>query len=273
MSLFSGHFPFKDRHDAGQKLAESLMHLKDLHPVVLGLPRGGVPVAYEVARALDAHLDVLIVRKIGAPGHAELGLGAVVDGQHPQCILNEDVVQMVRPPEGYIEAERGRQLQEIERRRALYCGARPPVRVEGRTVIVVDDGIATGGTLRTALAALAISGPAKLVFAVPVAPHDALENMRRIPGVDEGICLYVPEWFRAVSQFYENFDQTSDEEVVELLGYAAQERLGEAAEEESPHGPVEELGAGSEIDAIPPDSVRDRRPPDSSLPQVEHPHR
>lgn len=265
---------FKDRHDAGRRLAQALMHLKDLRPVVLGLPRGGVPVAYEVARALDAPLDVLLVRKIGAPWHAELGLGAVVDGEHPQCVLNEDVVRMVNPPPGYIEAERERQMKEIERRRTLYCGARPPVRVEARTVIVVDDGIATGGTLKTALAALTTAGTAKLVFAVPVAPQETFDSMRRIPGVDEGLCLQTPPDFRAVSLYYQNFDQTSDEEVVELLGYATQYRLNEEDEESiSPHGAVEELGTGSEIDAIPPDSVRDRRPPDSSLPGVEPRHR
>ncbi len=208
---------FKDRHDAGRRLASALMHLKDAHPVVLGLPRGGVPVAYEVARALDAPLDVVLVRKIGAPGHRELGIGAVVDGAHPQRVLNEEIVRQLALPERYIEEEQERLIQEIERRRKLYCGTRAPIPLEGRTVIVVDDGIATGGTLKTALAALSKTGAATLVFAVPVAPQEVLENLRMTPGVDDGICLHAPPFFRAVSLYYDNFDQTSDEEVVELL--------------------------------------------------------
>lgn len=273
--IFDPH-PFMDRHDAGRQLADALMQLKDEHPVVLGLPRGGIPVAYEVARALAAPLDVLLVRKIGAPGHPELGLGAVVDGQHPQCILNDDIVRRVRPPEGYLVAEQERQVKEIERRRQLYCGARAPVSIEGRTVIVVDDGIATGGTLKTALAALARSGPAKLVFAVPVAPEEVLEGMRRDGTVDEGICLLAPKSFRAVSLYYTNFDQTSDEEVVELLNNYALE-LGasrtEGEEMHAGHGPVAELGTDSELDAVPPDAIRDRRPPDSAVPHADHPRR
>lgn len=270
MKMISDHTTFKDRHDAGRRLATALAHLKEADPVVLALPRGGVPVGYEVARALDAPLDVLLVRKIGAPGHAELGLGAVVDGRHPQCILNDDIVQMVQPPPGYIEAEQRRQLAEIERRRALYCGARAPIPLAGRTVLVVDDGIATGGTLKTALAALAQADVARLVFAVPVAPADSLSSLRAEPYVDEGACLLVPDWFRAVSLYYDKFDQTSDEEVVELLN-AAQCRPGHEHDHEGhparrAHGPIPELGAGSELDAVPPDASRDGLPPDSSMP-------
>lgn len=215
--------PFKDRRDAGRQLAAALMYLKEEHPVILALPRGGVPVAYEVALALEAPLDILLVRKIGAPSAPELGLGAVVDGAHHQLILNDDVVNMVRPPPGYIEAEAERQLVEIERRRIIYCGDRPPIAVEGRTVIVVDDGIATGGTMKTALAALAHAGVARLMFAVPVAARDALDTL--CENVGDGICLVVPEFFRAVSPYYIDFAQTDDAEVIGLLQAAAQESL------------------------------------------------
>ncbi|HEY0847265.1 MAG TPA: phosphoribosyltransferase [Noviherbaspirillum sp.] len=258
--------PFHDRHDAGRQLAAALMHLKDDHPVVLALPRGGVPVAYEVARALDAPLDVLLVRKIGAPGQPELGLGAVIDGAFPQRILNDELVRLVNPPEGYIDAETDRQIQEIERRRTLYCGAREPVRLEGRTVIVVDDGIATGGTLKTALSALSKRGVRRLIFAVPVAPEHILDEMRREAGLDAGICLLAPRSFRAVSLYYTEFDQTSDEEVVELLN---NNRLFRPENEENwrlPHGADDELGSGSELDSLPPDATRDRMPPDSAVP-------
>src|ERR1043165_6767518 len=129
---------FEDRRDAGRRLAAALAHYRDSRSVVLALPRGGVPVGFEVAKALAAPLDVLLVRKIGAPGHEELGLGAIVDGHDPQLVLNEDIVSAVAPPPGYIEAEKQRQLAEIERRRQHYLGDRSPIAVEGRTVIVVD---------------------------------------------------------------------------------------------------------------------------------------
>src|SRR5690349_18770054 len=132
---------FDDRADAGRRLATALMHLKDENPIVLALPRGGVPVAFEAATALSAPLDVILVRKIGAPRQKELGLGAVVDGPHPQIVLNEDVVRIVRPGDDYIRQETEREMVEIERRRALYRHNRPPVEVTGHTVIVVDDGI------------------------------------------------------------------------------------------------------------------------------------
>src|SRR5438477_9733546 len=146
---------FRNRPDAGRRLAVALAPYRESRPIVLALPRGGVPVGFEVAKALAAPLDVLLVRKIGAPGHEELGLGAVVDGHDPQLVLNEDLVRAVAPPPGYIEAEEQRQLAEIERRRQEYVGNRTPVAVEGRTVIVVDDGIATGATVKAALRGLA----------------------------------------------------------------------------------------------------------------------
>lgn len=254
--MFFDEPPFRDRRDAGRRLASALLHLKAENPVVLALPRGGVPVGYEVALALDAPLDVLLVRKIGAPGHAELGIGAVVDGQHPQRVMNDMVMRQVNPSPDYIEAEVKRQLDEIERRRKIYCGERPPVPVEGRTVIVVDDGIATGGTIKTALAALSQANVKHLTFAVPVAPVEVVDELYR--DIPDGICLVAPEYFRAVSLYYANFSQTTDEEVVALLDSASQRQPAE--------GEVGELGPGSELDAVPPDASRDRMPPDANLP-------
>src|SRR5436190_21558096 len=170
---------FRNRRDAGRRLAVALAPYRECRPIVLALPPGGVPVGFEVAKALAAPLDVLLVRKSGAPGHEELGLGAVVDGHDPQLVLNEDLVRVIAPPAGYIEAEEQRQLAEIERRRQEYVGNRTPVAVEGRTVIVVDDGIATGATVKAALRGLARNHPARLVLAVPVGPADTVEERSR----------------------------------------------------------------------------------------------
>lgn len=211
---------FDDRRDAGRRLAAALTRYHDSRPVVLALPRGGVPVAFEVAKTLAAPLEVLLVRKIGAPGHEELGLGAVVDGGDPQLVLNPDVVRVVHPPPGYIEAEKQRQLAEIERRRRQYVGERPPTPVEARTVIVVDDGIATGGTVKAALRGLSQHRPARLVLAVPVAPAESLEELAS--ECDDIVCLATPEPFFAVGPHYRDFRQTEDEEVIRLLGEARQ---------------------------------------------------
>jgi putative phosphoribosyl transferase len=211
---------FRNRRDAGRRLAVALAPYRESRPIVLALPRGGVPVGFEVAKALAAPLDVLLVRKIGAPGHEELGLGAVVDGHHPQLVLNEDVVRAVAPPPGYIEAEKQRQLAEIERRRRHYIGDRSPVAVEGRIVIVVDDGIATGATVKAALRGLAGNRRARLVLAVPVAPADTVEELSA--ECDELVCLATPDPFYAVGPHYGDFRQTEDAEVVRLLAEARQ---------------------------------------------------
>jgi len=209
---------FEDRADAGRKLAAALLHLKTETPIVLALPRGGVPVAFEVAAALAAPLDVVLVRKIGAPRQKELGLGAVVDGSHPHIVLNEDVVRAVQPGDDYIRQESAREMVEIERRRKLYRPNRPPLDARGRTVIVVDDGIATGGTMKAVLKALRDLQPKKLVLAVPVAPPDSLAEIA--PFADDVVVLATPEPFYAVGAYYRDFTQTSDQEVIDLLARA-----------------------------------------------------
>ncbi|MFC6488823.1 phosphoribosyltransferase [Nitratireductor sp. GCM10026969] len=216
--MFGTKTEFKDRPDAGRQLSEALEHIKEESPVVLALPRGGVPVAFEVAKAFSAPLDLLMVRKLGAPGHPEFGIGAVVDGKDPKLILNDEAMRIVNPPRDYVEAEMERQLAEIERRREAYFAGRQPTPLVGRTVIVVDDGIATGGTVRVALQAVRQAKAKRLVLAVPVAPRDTLDSMK--PDADEVVCLSAPLNFRAVGLHYANFDQTSDAEVVQLLDAA-----------------------------------------------------
>jgi len=206
---------FRDRQEAGQRLAAELTHLKEDRPVVLALPRGGVPVAFEIAKALSSPLDLLMVRKLGAPGHAELGIGAVVDGSDPQIVLNDEAMEIIRPSSDYIQAEMERQLAEIERRRASYFADHDPTPVAGRMVILVDDGIATGGTVRVALKALRRSSAARVVLAIPVAPRDTLDSLH--DDADEGVCLATPPDFHAVGLHYENFDQTTDAEVIRCL--------------------------------------------------------
>lgn len=210
---------FANRAEAARALAA---RLSDEHlpgpVVVLALPRGGVPIGAEVARRLKAPLDLLLVRKIGAPWQSELAVAAVVDGGQPEIVIDEGIAAAVGADRDYIERVAREEWREIERRRALYLAGRPPVPVAGATVIVVDDGIATGTTVRAALKALRRRGAARLVLAVPVAPHDTLLALQR--EVDRLICLAEPDPFRAIALHYVDFHQVSDDEVLAALAAA-----------------------------------------------------
>lgn len=213
---------FHDRHHAGKLLAEHLeRHLHDPAPIVLALPRGGVPVAYEIAVALHAPLDIFMVRKLGCPSQPELAMGAVASGG--LRILNQDVVDTLDIPESTIDQIARRELAELQRREEIYRPARPPaasVSIPGRTVIVVDDGLATGSSMRAAALTLRQQSPARLIIAVPVAPPSACRDLARC--ADEIVCLCAPELFYAVGAWYEDFDQTTDAEVKDLLLQAQQ---------------------------------------------------
>ncbi len=206
---------FPDRREAGRLLGEALTKLELDNPVVLALPRGGVPVGYEVAKKLGVPLDVLLVRKIGAPGHEEYGIGALVDGASPQVVIDEKAARMVGADKAYIDQTVARELAELERRRAAYC-THPPMQLAGRVVVVVDDGIATGGTVRAALKGLGQAGAQRVVLAVPVAPADILRELKSL--CDDVVCLAAPAPFYAVGAHYRDFGQTTDDEVIRLLG-------------------------------------------------------
>jgi predicted phosphoribosyltransferase len=207
--------PFDDRFDAGRKLATALAAYKGQQPVILALPRGGVPVAAEVATELGAPLDLILVRKIGVPFQPELAMGAVVNGGSPIVVRNEDVIREAEIDEQEFNTVRDRELAEIERRRLRYLGTRERAEIAGRTAIVIDDGIATGATTRAALRATRTRQPRELVLAVPVAPTDALVAMRA--EADEVVCLEDHELFGAIGYYYRDFRQISDEEVVKIL--------------------------------------------------------
>jgi putative phosphoribosyl transferase len=211
---------FADRYAAGRQLAATLAHLKDRAPVVLALPRGGVAVGFEIAQALGAPLDIVLVRKIGVPWQPELALGAVTDGASPETFIDEDLVKALDIPESYVQEETARQLEEIERRRRSYCAGRPPIAITGRTAIVVDDGIATGATMRVALRSVRRRNPAHLVLAIPVAPPETLAEFRK--EADETVCLEMPAMLGAIGFYYRDFHQMSDAEVTDLLARAAQ---------------------------------------------------
>lgn len=219
---------FQDRREAGQVLAAMLSGYRDRPDVVvLGLPRGGVPVAYEIATSLRAPLDVMVVRKLGVPGHEELAMGAIASGGVQ--VVNEEVVRYLSLPPAVLASVAGMEQQELARRERVYRGERPPLAVERRTVILVDDGLATGSTMRAAVTALRRRHPARIVIAVPTAAPETCEELKR--DVDEIVCAMTPTPFFGVGQWYEKFDQTSDEEVRELLERAAPvANLGKASE-------------------------------------------
>src|SRR3990170_8282787 len=217
---------FADRADAGRRLAGALRHLRDEDPIVLALPRGGVPVAFEVARALDAPLDLLLIRKIGAPGQPELALGAVMDGDRPETVINEEVRRLFAVTDKELAELVAAKLVEIEQRRRRYLAGRPRARLDGRTVIVVDDGVATGATMRVALKAIRRAGPRRLVVAVPVAPPDAVEVLKR--DADEVVCLDASDFFGGISAFYGDFRQLDDADVVALLNRARRPEADDA---------------------------------------------
>src|SRR5213593_1413240 len=211
---------FANRTEAGRLLAEKLVQYAGRDDViVLGLPRGGVPVAFEVAHRLGAPLDVFVVRKLGVPGFEELAAGAIASGG--VRVLNEDVMRSIPHADEAIEAVTARETAELERREQIYREGRPPPEFHDRIVILVDDGLATGATMRAAVKALRQSGAAKIVVAVPVGPPDTCRELEE--ETDETICLSTPEFFQAVGQYYEDFSQTTDEDVRELLTSAARD--------------------------------------------------
>ncbi|WP_246617512.1 phosphoribosyltransferase [Rhizobium populisoli] len=215
--MFGSKPTFSDREDAGRQLAEAMLAHPMHDPVVMALPRGGVPVAFEVAQRLGIPLDLLIVRKIGAPGHPEYGIGAVVDGKEPHVVISEEAARHFHIPPGYIATERDHQVAEIERRHRMYFGEDEPEQHDhsGRDIILVDDGIANGGSIRAGIHALKEMGVGTIRIAVPVAPRDLLETLKE--EVDEIVCLSAPERLEAVSRHYGDFSETTDQDVVRLL--------------------------------------------------------
>ena len=207
--------PFANRTDAGRRLAAMLTGYRGKDTVVLALPRGGVEVAFPVAQSLGAPLDLLLVRKIGVPQQPELAMGAIIDGTSPTIVRNEDVIRLARVSEAKFESVSQRELTEIERRRAIYLRGRLPVPVEGRIAIVIDDGIATGATVRAALHGLRNRNPREIVLAVPVAPAEVLEELQ--DEADEVICLEPLSNMGAISVHYRHFPQLDDNDVIALL--------------------------------------------------------
>lgn len=209
---------FQDRRDAGRRLAEALRPLELSDPVVLALPRGGVPVAAEVAAALRAPLDLIMVRKVGAPGHPELAAGAVVDAGVAELVRNESVVEALRLSDDWLERAKEEATAALAHRRRLWLGDRPPPAVTGRTAILVDDGIATGTSARSALTMVRRMRPAAIVLAVPVAPPDTLRALEGL--VDRLVCLLSPPDFMAVGEHYRDFEQVEDTAVASFLAEA-----------------------------------------------------
>ncbi|HEY0944678.1 MAG TPA: phosphoribosyltransferase [Opitutaceae bacterium] len=214
---------FRDRSEAGELLAEKLAGYADRPDViVLALPRGGVPVAYTVARLLHAPLDVFVVRKLGVPGHEELAMGAIASGG--VIVLNDEVLRMLQLSDDAIDEVATQEQSELTRRERLYRGTRPPIDVEGRTVILVDDGIATGATMRAAIQAVRQMGAGRIVVAAPTVARETYDSMHA--SVDDFVAVIIPEDFFAVGQWFDDFSQTTDDEVRSLLESAARPEAG-----------------------------------------------
>lgn len=211
---------FKNRRDAGRLLASALQGELDANVLVLGLARGGVPVAYEVARTLRAPLDVLVARKLGVPRHEELAMGAIGPGS--ARVLNEDVIRLLRIPTSTVELSARRERSEVDRRARLYRLGRPPEEIRARHVVVVDDGLATGASMRVAVAFLRESGASRITVAVPTGSPDACEDLCQ--NADDVLCLTSPQWFSAVGESYDDFSPITDQEVQGLLERAAKDR-------------------------------------------------
>lgn len=209
---------FRDREDAGVRLGLELSKLHLHQPVVLALPRGGVPVAVEVARALNAPLDLLIVRKVGAPGNPELAVAAIVDGDPGEVVLNREIVETYALDEGELRVLIAKERPELERRRAAYRGKTKPISIAGKTAIIVDDGAATGTTMKIAIRALKRRSPREIIVAVPVSPQETVDELAR--EADRVVCLSQPGQFRALSYHYLRFPQLSDSDVVAAMGEA-----------------------------------------------------
>jgi putative phosphoribosyl transferase len=208
---------FMNRSDAGKKLAEALSRREGLEDaVVLALPRGGVPVGFEVARTLRAPLDVFVVRKLGVPGHEELAMGAIASGD--VVAWNEDVLRESHVSQEILDRVVAREREELKRRESVYRGDRPSIVIEGKTVLLVDDGLATGASMRAAVSAVRTRKPSRIIVAVPAAPPDTCDSFRA--SVDEVVCLITPRPFSAVGLWYADFSQTTDREVRELLDQA-----------------------------------------------------
>ena len=210
--------PFRDRIDAGRRLTQALARFEDDHPIIFALPRGGVPVAAQIARGLSAPLDLVIARKIGVPFQPELAMGAVVNGRDPLTVRNEDIIRGSRVSEEQFRIVRDQELAEIRRRRVRYLGHRRHPELKGRVVILVDDGIATGATILAALRAVKEREPRRLVLAVPVAPTSTLRQLR--DEADEIVCLEAHEDFDAIGLYYADFGQVADEAVIQCLAEA-----------------------------------------------------
>jgi putative phosphoribosyl transferase len=252
---------FLDRSDAGRRLANRTLHLRGEDVVVLALPRGGVPVAAEVARALGAPLDVIVVRKLGVPVQPELGMGAIGEGD--VRIINPEVVAITHVTDAEIAAVEGRERAELDRRARRFRGDRPRTPLAGRTAVIIDDGIATGSTARAACQVARAQGAARVVLAVPVAPPSACSALAA--DADEVICLETPGHFLAIGEWYQDFSQTSDREVVSLLQRAAAERGPAGAARPAggnggTDGPVPASGGTSSVPGIPPPAAGGRAP-------------